>query len=372
MGINVFTIQVSFADKKNLYPNSIVNSNRTEATFALCASFFILLTYARFKHLRKIAFELIVFLSVADIGSNITYLMGSPERHSPECKAQAILQQFFEMSSIIWTVVIGYMLWENVDKERKAFGGAHFRKKLHTFVWGIAMLTALLPATTRSYGQTGAWCWVRGDKTGTIWRFVIFYGPLWGCMTLNGFFYYRVTKKIRMFYSVDSVQQNKLKNLAGSLKYYPLILIVTWTIPTINRVYNSATQNGSFPLTIMSHGTRGLTGILNAIAYGNTPSVRASWQALWRELKVGNWSVICSGSDLSGRPGALSAADEVRSLDDDDDDDDDNSKDKVKFDVVLQGGSKSDQAGFSEPSSFVDGVGSSSLTDVPLTDEDDL
>jgi hypothetical protein len=156
VGINVFTIQVSFADKKNLYPNSIVNSNRTEATFALCASFFILLTYARFKHLRKIAFELIVFLSVADIGSNITYLMGSPERHSPECKAQAILQQFFEMSSIIWTVVIGYMLWENVDKERKAFGGAHFRKKLHTFVWGIAMLTALLPATTRSYGQTGA------------------------------------------------------------------------------------------------------------------------------------------------------------------------------------------------------------------------
>ena len=342
----------TFSDKQD---GAITNLAITEATFALLASGTIVLTYARFKHLRKIAFELIVYLSMADIGSNITYLMGDPQGHSA-CLAQALLQQFFEMSSILWTVVVGYMLWQNVDKERKAFSGAHFRKKMHACVWGTALLTAILPSTTASYGQTGAWCWVRGDSTGTIWRFVIFYGPLWVIMSANGFFYYRVTRKLHMLNTfADGAQQEKLKRLSAVLKYYPLILIFAWTIPTINRIYNSATGNGSFPLTLMSQATRGLTGILNALAYGNTPSVRASWQALWREIKIGNWSAIWDGSDLNeAKPGGLSASDQVESLDDEDFDDDDHD-DNLKS---TPAGYKAREEG--------------SLTDISLMDEDAL
>ena len=349
----------TFSDKQD---EAISNLATTEAALALFASSMIILTYARFKHLRRIAFELIVYLSVADIGSNVTYLMGNPKPHTMACQAQGFLQQMFEMASVLWTLVIGYLLWQNVDRERKAFSGAHARKQIHALVWGTALLSALLPSTTRSYGSTGAWCWVRGDSTGTVWRFSIFYGPLWLCMSANGFFYYRVRRKLKILNSFAAgAQATKLKRLSSTLRYYPLILIFCWTIPTINRVYNSVTDNGSYWLTIMSRCTIGMTGILNATAYGNTPAVRASWQALWREMILGNWSVIIDGSDLNegSKPGQLSAQDQVKSLDDEEFDDPD---DEESFDAVDVAATKS---------TISRGESSDSLSEIPLEDEED-
>ena len=58
-------------------------------------------------------------------------------------------------------------------------------------------------------------------------------------------------------------QQRKLQKLATQLRWYPMILVAAWTIPTISRIYNSlAPGKPLYWLTIMHCLSRGLQGIL--------------------------------------------------------------------------------------------------------------
>ena len=62
------------------------------------------------------------------------------------------------------------------------------------------------------------------------------------------------------------------------LKYYPLILIVCWIFATINRIYDSVHPNNPIlALILLQTIFQSLQGILNALVYGLTPSVRNVW-----------------------------------------------------------------------------------------------
>ena len=91
------------------------------------------------------------------------------------------------MAQILWTVAIACVLHDvtvNLRMYRPHEQKALMRR-FHLAVWGAALLSALLPFTTGSYGSTGSWCWIEqtdprsGFDVGTMWRYLVLYCPLW-------------------------------------------------------------------------------------------------------------------------------------------------------------------------------------------------
>ena len=67
----------------------------------------------------------------------------------------------------------------------------------------------------------------------------------------------------------------------GARLRYPLILVICWTFPTINRL-QQVFQHGEpiFGLYVMTTLTKNLMGLLNALAFASTPAVRREWVSL--------------------------------------------------------------------------------------------
>ena len=135
-------------------------------------------------------------MSVADVVTIFSYFLGNPSADTGLCTLQGLVQQFGELSSIAWSTLIAYTLYSTV-KRRIAYTFKHFPYYvLVGFI--VPLLFALLPLTTQSYTNTGAWCWVdAGSVAGQLWRWLIFYGPLWGAIGFNGYSYYIARKEVR-------------------------------------------------------------------------------------------------------------------------------------------------------------------------------
>mmetsp|Transcript_29849 Transcript_29849/g.69296 ORF Transcript_29849/g.69296 Transcript_29849/m.69296 type:complete len:202 (+) Transcript_29849:121-726(+) len=144
---------------------------------SILAGLSIIYSYFRFETLRKFSFELVVFLAISDIGSNMTYFLGHRAELVGEglCTLQGMTQQFFELASVLWTVVIGLTLWSSVVRQVKMEN----RAAMHGFAWGTSFIIMLLPLSTDSYGPAGSWCWIKDKMPGTVWRYIVFYVPLW-------------------------------------------------------------------------------------------------------------------------------------------------------------------------------------------------
>ncbi len=74
-------------------------------------------------------------------------------------------------------------------------------------IWGGAFILTLLPLTTDSYGDTGAWCWILSeDGADVAWRFIQFYIPLWLCIGYSTYVYVAVTRKMRQLVALAAMQ----------------------------------------------------------------------------------------------------------------------------------------------------------------------
>lgn len=267
------------------------------ASISILSSGSIIYSYIRFADLRKFSFELVVMLVISDVFANVTYFMGN-ELHGGACTFQGWMQQFFELASILWSCVIGLTLWSSVVRQTRVFAT---RMKLHIAVWGISAFVSFLPFSTNSYGESGSWCWIKGDEAGTYWRYAAFYVLLWIIFFCNVYCYNVVRKTINGFVKVSAAttQQVKLKKLAEQLKWYPLILVFAWTLPTISRIQQTLDPHCDvFWLTILHTIFRGTQGILNALAYGMTSTVRENWDSLRHEIRSQGCSVICSSTPV--------------------------------------------------------------------------
>ena len=150
-----------------------------------------------------------MWLSISDMGMGVSYFLGNPSSGDPRCYAQAMVMNFFELASVLWTVVIAYTLYRLIINQKTS---VHLMGRFHVFAFGIPLVGTLLPLFTSSYGNTGAWCWittpedaaadqVKGvdwlDK-GTMWLVLVFYLPLWLAIIYNSFVYVVVTNSLQV------------------------------------------------------------------------------------------------------------------------------------------------------------------------------
>jgi hypothetical protein len=74
----------------------------------------VLLLFWFFKSIRSFALELIVWLCISNIIFNICYYL--PTYYEITCTLQAILEIAFDMSSFLWTTIIGYTAYISLMK----------------------------------------------------------------------------------------------------------------------------------------------------------------------------------------------------------------------------------------------------------------
>ncbi|GMH63433.1 hypothetical protein TrST_g1633 [Triparma strigata] len=239
----------------------------------------IIVSYVLFPPLRTNSFTLVTLMSLADILVIISYFLGDPTSGTGLCTFQGLLQQFAELSSILWSTIIAWTLYTAVVHRRDT------SKMLHKFVvvgFGVPFLLALFPLTTTSYDNTGAWCWITADDVaGQLWRWLIFYGPLWSAIGFNSYSVYIVRKGLKSAFAGADEMPKKYKDLINKLKWYPIILVFCWFWGTVNRLQNAFNPgNEVFWLYFMQAFFRSTQGALNAVAYGAQGSVREEW-ARW-------------------------------------------------------------------------------------------
>ncbi|KAG5185120.1 hypothetical protein JKP88DRAFT_268431 [Tribonema minus] len=259
------------------------------ASISFVGSSSVVLSYVLFARLRTFSFHLVLMMAIADIGSDITYWMGNPEDGSPLCMVQAMMQNFCQLSVMLWTSCMAYTLL-SVAVHEKVTEPAEQKRMLiiyHCYVWGVAGTLMLLPLTTDAYGSTGSWCWITVDQVG--WRYGAFYGILWliiaGEIVAYVQVYRRVHQMVARMEAAGAQQgssvrrrQARVRRFLRSLAMYPAILIFCWTTPSINRIQNIIDpDNPIYPLLLTQVITVRLQGLLNAIAYGFTDAVQGAW-----------------------------------------------------------------------------------------------
>jgi hypothetical protein len=213
-------------------------------------SLLVAFSYVRFRILRSFVFTLVMMLAASDIGSGLAWYIGAEsEPGSARCFLQGSLLQFFQMSSILWTTTIAYVLRRSIVAKYRVEQPP--LQRLCIYSWGVPLVLTILPLTTNTYTKPlggHGWCWI--DTTdenefdsGTIWRFLSFYVPLGVALCFNLHVYLlvlgRKKREIRRNTSTDEKAQRAIESRIIRLQRYPLVLIMCWTFGAINRVQNA-------------------------------------------------------------------------------------------------------------------------------------
>ncbi len=204
------------------------------------------------------------FIKTSDLNSGII---------DAACVAQGIFINFSEMSSICWTSIIAYSIYLST----KTTGISSIPKYyvyFFIFSYGFPIIFSIIPLFLNGYGPAGAWCWMNTKdlKNSFAWAWsIIIYIFNWLNIIFNLF---AVIKSINYFrirtFEIKErnlEETNFLKNFCIVLKFFPIILIICWLPPTINRLYIFISGDENTFL-YASHAFFGnLPGFLNCIVY---------------------------------------------------------------------------------------------------------
>lgn len=235
---------------------------------------FVCFVYIYYRDIRSFAFRLVVYMSLMDIGHAVGFFL--PQDPIELCKIQAAITSYFSLASVLWTAAISYTLYHAVVRRKEV---APLEFKLLFFANGVSFLALVPPIVEDSYGPSEGWCWIQDQGknyvSGTFWRLMTFYVPLWIVIVFNLFVYISVIRFLNQQVQLMLLPDQSAARLVSRLKLYPMILIGCYFLPTINRIYQIAAHGCSWtPLVVASGGTMCLCGFFNAIVYGFTDSVK--------------------------------------------------------------------------------------------------
>lgn len=249
------------------------------SSLSVCGSLFILASYWRFKHLRKLTFTLVASLSISDIlnqlfdlvtpsvGSLDAMRAGGPV--SAQCYVQSLFDNFFELSSVLWTTAIAATLHMTVMWRWQLRDDWATLGRFAAWCYGVPLLLTVLPLFDGAYGASYTACWIRPEKV--YWEFITFYIPLWLAIAFNGVIYFRVVTLLRLTVAAagpGDAAASSIRGMMLKLLVYPFILVVCWSVESVNAVVTASTGNVVFALALLGAALSTSQGLFNAFAYG--------------------------------------------------------------------------------------------------------
>ena len=269
-------------------------------SLSLLGSLFIIISYIKFKRLRKFAFKLIFYLSISDLIFSIsTFLVVNDAEDVNEhfCAFQGFALYYSSLSTIFWTSCIAYSLQKVVTTGDRSI---EKKEKLLCFIAFILPIPlAAIPLFTDHYGPSSfltdthnRWCGILrkgkygsndNGNEGVILDWVIRFIPILLCFCFNTYMYLRV----KQFFAHLDFRTDLMDIIKTKIKYFPLIPIFCWSLEIVFRIIEMIYING-YP-HIINHGyivwldyfdsiLEKSHGLLNALLYGCTHYVKQEWK----------------------------------------------------------------------------------------------
>lgn len=266
-------------------------------SLSILGSGFIMFCVLYFKKWNNFHFRLVFMLSLSDLLYSFAGYFGNAGRvDGPEsglCKFQGIWNQLWGTFAYCWVMAIAYTLFSTIvlatyDAQPDETPEAQLAREHILFCkyFGVISIYSLictaLPAIGTTYGDAGAWCWIDNSTMGQVWRYTVFYVPVWLCMLGMTYMYYRIISQVRSLINEahesnagGGAHEERLHAVVRRLIAYPLIMFVAYFFATLNRIQNSAEpQNPSLFLYCAATFMMNISGLANAIVYGFNDSLQ--------------------------------------------------------------------------------------------------
>lgn len=243
-----------------------------------CCALSLLLTLAlMINFLRKICVlkkflgsRLIFYISLSELLTAVFRLCMWVNYEKSEddkfCLIQAYLINMSQLSSILWSNAICWLLYKTV-----IFNDLEIRNKEATFLlccYGFPIAYAMIPIFTGSYGPTETWCWLnyKNPTFENIFVKVIeLYVPVCLVFTMNSFLLCRISRFLK-----EHAREEFPRAIIYKLKGYAVCLFAIWLTVVIHRLFNLFDKGSIvlFTLTIINDTLMNLSGCINYLVYG--------------------------------------------------------------------------------------------------------
>ncbi|KAL6076951.1 hypothetical protein QOT17_002645 [Balamuthia mandrillaris] len=267
---------------------------------SLLSSMFITLSLIFFigELRKKVASRLVLMLSLCVNFTAFADILTPWARNNDGlCHFQGLALQLGQTGSTLWVTIIVVNLFLRIvlQYEHKLAEPSY-----HLAVWSLTAAAAVPPMVTGSYGHANIWCWISIEGTdterfyGNLWRFLCFYVPIYCYLFLSLAMYLAVCRHVFfVFRKLAHVKTEKTKRkeqrLLRRLIAYPIICILLWVFPIINRLHDWTTGETSFALVIMHVVSVSSQGFFYSIAYGWNSHTQKGYRKLFnKEEKGGN------------------------------------------------------------------------------------
>ena len=210
------------------------------------------------------------YISLSDFFASLGTVIGGTRSDSAECYFQGIISNYFELTSFFWTFMTAYQVYLIVFYNRN-----DKYMKLQWVGWILPLAFTLLPLTTSTYanddGTTG-WCYLstmapKGQPfLPLFWFLFSFFFWLWLVFLFILFIICAVGYKL-FYQQINSAAKPVVLRLIG----YPIILFISWVIPSIIDIDASVggSMNQSDPAftVITAYVLPTIQGVLNALYF---------------------------------------------------------------------------------------------------------
>mmetsp|Transcript_14426 Transcript_14426/g.21411 ORF Transcript_14426/g.21411 Transcript_14426/m.21411 type:complete len:330 (+) Transcript_14426:42-1031(+) len=254
---------------------------------------FICLSSLISSRLRTFAYSLILALALSNIGVDASFLYGTTtDSNSIECFVQGVSHVYFALVGFFVTTAITTTCYRMVVKQDFTRNDRIF--PVMCICWGVPLPLSFLPLITNNYGEAGVWCSIVSqfeenvDFWGLFWSITILYIPLWFTVGLNIWMHFAVSKSLHRLERAASSHseqaglvkgQSRFLGVIVRLRLYPLVLCICWSWASVNKIYEIVSPSSpQFWLYILQYTFQSLNGVLFALIYVITPSVRAEWK----------------------------------------------------------------------------------------------
>ncbi|XP_054939769.1 solute carrier family 2, facilitated glucose transporter member 5 isoform X8 [Physeter macrocephalus] len=153
-------------------PTELVPSERAvvllSCALSALGSGLLVATHALWPDLRSRARRLLLFLSLADLLSAVSYFYGvlqDFEGPSWDCVLQGALSTFANTSSFFWTVAIALYLYLSIVRTSRGPGDGRLLWAFHVVSWGVPLVITVAAVALKKIGYDASdvsvgWCWV--------------------------------------------------------------------------------------------------------------------------------------------------------------------------------------------------------------------
>ena len=149
-------------------------------------SLLIVLTYSAFREVRTTSREILVYLSLADIGKNAMIIWGVADKdindsETATCQVQAVVLIYCGIAEYLWTCALSLYLFVILVRN-PGWGSKRCPNVIHAVCWSAGFVVALVAYLCGKTGidaqatNTARWCIIRGasdEQMGGRGRYVL-------------------------------------------------------------------------------------------------------------------------------------------------------------------------------------------------------